>query len=127
MEKPGFIKKKFRRIKAASLFLSSCFLAGIIITVLIKIDKTKKMETRGSVKGILKNNTGKPVADAVVMIKDGSHEFNDIASVSNSQGEFFVSGIVIPGTYTLQIEHATGSITKEINVQSADSVIEINF
>lgn len=85
------------------------------------------METHGSVKGILKNKSGRPLADAVVMIKEGSHESNDIASVSNEQGEFFVSGIVIPGRYILQIQHDNGTITKEINVQSADTVIQISF
>ncbi len=85
------------------------------------------METHGSVKGILKDTSGHPVANAIVMIKEGNHEFNDIASVSNGQGEFFVSNIVIPGRYTLQVQHDSGSFTKEINVQSADTVITINF
>jgi Carboxypeptidase regulatory-like domain len=85
------------------------------------------MEMRGSIKGVLKTNAGMPVSDAVIMIKEGSHEFNDIASVSNSDGEFYVSGIVIPGRYTLQVEHANGSFTKEINVTSADKVLSISF
>ena len=49
------------------------------------------METKGSVKGILKDKHGMPVADAAVMITGGTHEFTDIASISNGQGEFFVS------------------------------------
>ncbi|MBC7934745.1 MAG: hypothetical protein H7Y86_05210 [Rhizobacter sp.] len=85
------------------------------------------MQTRSSVKGILKNKEGKPLADAVVMIKEGSHESNDIASVSNGQGEFYVSGIVIPGRYLLQIMHDNGTITKEVNIQSADIVIQVTF
>lgn len=89
--------------------------------------KKNSMEKRASVKGILTNKQGLPVADAVVMIKEGSHEFNDIASVSNERGEFFVSDIVIPGRYVLQIEQDSGPVLKEINVQSADSVISINL
>lgn len=85
------------------------------------------METRGSVKGILQNKTGRPLAGAVVMIKEGSHEINDIASVSNEQGEFFVSGIVIPGSYVLQVQHDNGTITREINVQSANTVIRVSI
>lgn len=85
------------------------------------------METKGSVKGILKDKDGIPVADAAVMITGGSQDFNDIASISNGQGEFFVSGIVIPGTYTLHIQLENSSITKLINVQSADSVVQINL
>ena len=127
MEKPGFVNRKFGRMKLITLVLSSCFLAIVITIILIQFNAPTKMETRGSVKGILKNNAGRPIADAIVMIREGSHEFNDIASVSNEQGEFFVSNIVIPGSYTLQIQHDAGTFTKEINVQSADSVIEINF
>lgn len=85
------------------------------------------MVTTGSVKGILKNKQGMPVADAAVMIREGSHEFNDMASISNAQGEFFVSGIAIPGTYVLQINHSSGTTTKEINIQSPDTVIIINL
>ena len=85
------------------------------------------METKGSVKGILKDKHGMPVADAAVMITGGTHEFTDIASISNGQGEFFVSGIVIPGTYTLQIQLTDTSITKSIQVQSADTVLQINL
>lgn len=109
----------------AAIILSSCFL--FFIFILIKYNAEKKMETRGSIKGILKNKAGIPVADAIVMIREGNHEFNDVASVSNSDGEFFVSGIIIPGIYILQIQHDSGSFTKEINVSSADTVLSINF
>lgn len=94
---------------------------------LFLIFKPKKMETKSSVKGIIYNHAGRPVSDAIVMIKDGSHPFPEIASVSNQAGEFFVSGIVIPGRYVLQIKHDTATIIREINVQSADTVIQINL
>ncbi len=127
MEKSGPVKTQRGRIKLAAIILSSFFLLAIIITNRLHFKKEKKMPTRSSVKGIVQNKAGKPVANAIVMITQGNHEFNDIASISNEKGEFFVSNIVIPGNYVLQIQHDNGSVTKAINVQSADSVITINF
>ena len=126
MEKSGFVKNKLRRVKSALLMLLSLFTA-IFIIIIFQDNKKNKMVTTGSVKGILKNKQGMPIADAAVMIKEGSHEFNDMASISNAQGEFFVSGIAIPGTYVLQINHSSGTTTKEINIQSPDTVIIINL
>jgi hypothetical protein len=126
MEESGLVNKKLGRINLASLILFSCFFI-IIITLLINFATINKMGTRGTVKGVLKNNAGRPVANAIVMIKEGTFEFNDIASISNEKGEFYVSDIVIPGRYVLQIKHETGQFTKEINVESANTMITINF
>jgi hypothetical protein len=125
MEEPGFVTNA-GRIRLAVLILSSCILFAVIITP-VNFKAEKKMEKHGSIKGILKNKAGIPVGDAIIMIKESNHEFNDIASVSNSDGEFFVSDIVIPGRYVLQVQHDTGSFTKEINVTSADTVLSISF
>jgi hypothetical protein len=127
MEKPGLVKTQWGRIKLLTIILSSCFLAGVIIINLLQFKKETKMPLRSSVKGIIHNQAGQPVEGAVIMIKEGTYEFNDMASVSNEKGEFFVSNIVIPGRYVLQIETNSNSITKEINVQSADTVFHINF
>jgi hypothetical protein len=126
VEKSGVVKNKLWRVKLAMLILLSLIIIIFVIDY-FKNDKKYTMVTTGSVKGILKNKQGMPVADAAVMIKEGSHEFNDMASISNEQGEFFVSGIAIPGRYVLQINHSSGTTTKEINVQSADTVIVINL
>ncbi len=126
MEKSGLVATKSGRVKLPALILLS-LISAIFIIVFFQTNKKSKMQTTGSVKGILKNKQGMPVADAAVMIKEGSHEFNDMASVSNGQGEFFVSGIVIPGRYVLQIEHSSGTTVKEINVQSNDTLIVINL
>ena len=85
------------------------------------------METRGSVKGILQDESGKPVKDAIVMIVDGSSDFNDMASVSNDQGEFNISNVVIPGRYVLQIQGNNQQKRKEVNLSSTDSVIRITY
>jgi hypothetical protein len=127
MEKSGLVKTQWGRIKLWTIILSSCFLAAVIITGLLQFKKENKMPVSSSVKGIIHNLAGQPVEGAVVMIKDGTYEFNDMASISNEKGEFFVSNIVIPGRYVLQIETNSNSVTKEINVQSADSIIKIVF
>ena len=85
------------------------------------------MIKKSSLKGVLQTTTGIPVAEALIMIKEGSHEFNDIASISNELGEFAVSGIEIPGTYTLLIQHPSGSFTKTIAVSSPDKVIHLEI
>ncbi|HVE62119.1 MAG: carboxypeptidase-like regulatory domain-containing protein [Chitinophagaceae bacterium] len=85
------------------------------------------METRGSVKGILQDESGKPVQDAIVMIVDGPSDFNDIASVSNEKGEFYISNVVIPGRYVLQIQGNDQQKRKEVNLSSTDSVIKITY
>ncbi len=127
MEKPGFVNPKWGRVKFVRIILPSLILLVVIIVITIHFKKEKKMQTHGSAKGIIQNKAGKPVADAIVMIKEGSHEFNDIASVTNESGEFYLSNIVIPGRYVLLIQHDNGSITKEINVQSTDSIIRVSY
>lgn len=81
------------------------------------------MEKRFSVKGILQDATGRPLGNAVVMITDGSHEFNDMASVTNDSGEFYLSNVVVPGRYVLQIEGANQSKTKEVNLTDSTSIM----
>ena len=85
------------------------------------------MSNYRSVKGIILDSTGSPVTDAVVMIKSGSHEFNEIASLSDENGEFYVSNIVVPGTYVLEINHGDTSITREVDIQSAERLLRINW
>ncbi|HVF96129.1 MAG TPA: carboxypeptidase-like regulatory domain-containing protein [Flavisolibacter sp.] len=84
------------------------------------------MEKRSSVKGILRDASGQPVKEAVVMITDGSHEFNDMASVTNDSGEFYLSNVVVPGRYTLQIAGPAQTVTKEVSVTDS-SAINITF
>ena len=88
--------------------------------------KQNKMESRTSVKGILQDSAGKPLPNAVVMITGGSHSFNDMASITNDSGEFYLSNIVVPGNYTLQIEANNESKRKEVTVSGTD-VIRIRF
>lgn len=80
------------------------------------------METRSSVKGILQNASGQPVKEAVVMITGGSHDFNDMASVSNGNGEFYLSNVVVPGTYTLQIEANNQTKKQEVRLTDTSSI-----
>ncbi|MCW3114694.1 MAG: hypothetical protein JWR18_3090 [Segetibacter sp.] len=85
------------------------------------------MQTKGTVKGILHDQSGKPLSDAIVMIVSGSYEFNDIASVSNENGEFRLSNITIPGKYVLQIQKDGQQKNKEVDIQNKDIQIKISF
>ncbi len=127
MEKSGIVKVKHGRAKFAGIILTSLFLLFVIFIATRQLIKEKKMQSHSSIKGIVQNNAGTPVADAVVMIKEGSHEFNDIASVTNDSGEFFLSNIFIPGRYVIQVQHDSGTITKEVNLQTTDSIIRISL
>jgi hypothetical protein len=123
MEEPWIIKLKRRRVHWVNVFVLSFFFYFYPACN----SKHKTMETRGTVKGILTDEAGKPVNDAIVMIVDGSSEFNDMASVSNDKGEFYLSNVAIPGRYVLQIQSNSNKINKEVNLQSKDSVIKVNF
>jgi hypothetical protein len=123
MEKPGIIKINRSRGK----FIIIILLCSFFYTHYNCNSKTKSMETRGSVKGILQDELGNPVRDAIVMIVDGPSEFNDMASVSNDEGEFNISNVVIPGRYVLQIQANNKQKRKEVNLSSTDTVIKITY
>jgi hypothetical protein len=152
MEEPGFIKMKSNsevasrksRVKTCDLrpcdlrvysfriIRPSKFLLTIFFSTCLYLNfncqsSSQTMETRGTVKGILLDQSGKPVNDAVVMIASGSSTFNDIASVSNESGEFRLSNVVIPGKYVLQIQNNGQQKRKEVDIQNKDSVISITF
>jgi hypothetical protein len=126
MEEPGTVNKKRGRVKLVIIILPSFFLLLLSIAIYQNCNK-KKMDNLTSVKGILLNSAGSPVADAIVMIKDSDYEFNDMASVSNENGEFFLSNIVVPGRYVLEIKYNNASITREVYVPSAQHIIRINL
>ena len=63
-------------------------------------NKNYTMPIIKSVKGTAYNQQGKPLTDAVVMITDGSHSFQDMASISNEKGEFYLDNLTLPGSYT---------------------------
>ena len=80
------------------------------------------MESRSSIKGILQDSAGRPLSNAVVMITGGTHSFNDMASITNDSGEFYLSNVVVPGAYTLQIEANNESKKKEVNVSDTQTL-----
>jgi hypothetical protein len=102
----------------------ACYMLPFVIVIFAVTCKPKQenMEQRLSVRGILQDTAGRPVADAVVMITGGSHEFNDLASVTNENGEFYLSNVVVPGRYTLQIEGRNQSKQKEVNLADSSSI-----
>lgn len=91
----------------------------LLLTIFSCTSNEAKVETRLSVKGILQDTAGRPIANAVVMITGGSHEFNDMASVTNDSGEFYLSNVVVPGRYTLQIEGENGTKKEEVDLKDS--------
>jgi hypothetical protein len=120
MEKFRLITNTARRVMGMTCLLLSFILLFSCQT------KNRTME-RGTVKGMITDSSGAPIADAVVMIVSGPAEFNDIASVSSDDGEFYLSNISIPGTYVLQVQHEGNIIKKQVNIQSLDSTVTIRF
>jgi hypothetical protein len=84
--------------------------------------KQKNMATQTSVKGILQDSAGRPVPNAVVMIVDGSHEFNDMAAVTNDSGEFALPNVMVPGRYVLQIQGESVTQTMEVNLLDSSAL-----
>lgn len=80
-----------------------------------------------SIKGNILTQQGAPVTDAVVMITGGTHSFNDIASISNEKGEFFLDNLTLPGNYTIQINRNGAIVNKTIHLNETDSVFTIRF
>jgi hypothetical protein len=105
------------------------FILPYVLLYFFSYCKTKpyEMETRKTIKGILTDQEGAPVADAVVVIVSGSSDFNEIASVSNDGGEFYISNVVVPGNYTLQINSKDQAIQKDISLAEQDSTISVSL
>lgn len=84
------------------------------------------METRTSVKGVLYDTAGRPIKDAIVMIAQGPGSHHDIASVTNDSGEFFLSGVEVPGHYILQINNGGESVRKDVSI-TGDDVLRLQY
>ncbi|MEO5681150.1 MAG: carboxypeptidase regulatory-like domain-containing protein [Chitinophagaceae bacterium] len=85
------------------------------------------MPVKKSVKGIVHDQGGNPVADAIVMVTGSAHPMQDIASSSDDQGQFYLDNLELPGSYTIQINHEGKIITKTISLQQTDSVFTIQL
>lgn len=126
MEKSGLVTAKRGRVSLFKIILPS-FILFLLIAGCYQWSTEKKAHTMGSVKGIIQYKDGRPVEDAVIIVKEGTGTFHDIASVSDGLGGFYVSGIVIPGRYVLQVQHNNGSFIKEVDIQSDSMVIRISL
>ena len=121
------MEKPWRIIFHNKAGILSLFLLCIIALNLVSCQpKQKQMDKRSSIKGVLYDGAGMPVKDAIVMISDGPAPHNDIASVTNDSGEFYLSNIVVPGRYTLQINSGGNTIEKEVTVNS-DEVLQLQY
>ena len=123
MEKSGHVTQHKRKGWLAITVILSIFLIGYW---LIKQNNFYMPSgTSTSVKGMLyKSATGAPVAGAMVMVAEGSHEHPDIAAQSDEQGTFYLPDIQVPGTYTLLINYSNESKRVTVNIDSG-SVLKI--
>jgi hypothetical protein len=83
--------------------------------------------TKKSITGIIKNSEGKPLEDAIITITQGSSEFPDIASVSDSNGNFSLQIVQVPGTYTIQANYQGNAKQKTFVLDSSSASIAFVF
>jgi hypothetical protein len=103
-----------------------CYLVpGILFIIWVFTKNNYQMTSTKSVQGMLyRAASGQPVEGAMVMIAEGAYEHPDIASQSDEQGTFYLSGVRVPGTYTLLINYHEQSKTVTVNI-TGDSVLKI--
>jgi hypothetical protein len=113
----------FQRRKGWWLLAAVLFCSFILIRVLIK--NNYHMTSTKSIRGMLyRAASGQPVEGAMVMVADGAYEHPDIASLSDEHGTFYLSGIRVPGTYTLLINYNEQSKTVTLTI-TGDNVLKI--
>ncbi|RPD46005.1 hypothetical protein DRJ53_14615 [Paracnuella aquatica] len=91
------------------------------------IAKSDKMATTGTVKGILVNSSGQPIADAVVMVAGGTGSFTDMAAITDENGAFYLSNITLPGSYSLQVQTGGASVQKNVQLTSSADTIRLTY
>src|SRR5687767_4908360 len=123
MEEFRHVYKQNRKGWLAISVILSCFLIGYWL-----IKNNNFVMTTGnttSVKGVLyKSATGAPIEGAIVMVAEGSYEHPDIAAQTDSQGNFYLPDLHVPGTYTLLINYSNESKRLTVNI-TKDSVLRI--
>ncbi|MFT3935334.1 MAG: carboxypeptidase-like regulatory domain-containing protein [Chitinophagaceae bacterium] len=120
MEKSWFVSKVCKGMVLAILLLyfSEC-------------DETVKnkniMPVKKSIKGILIDQQGKPVFDAVITVAGSAQSLPDIASSTDEKGQFFIDNLQLPGSYTILINYMGESTSKVISLREADSVFTVQL
>jgi Carboxypeptidase regulatory-like domain len=119
MEKPWFVKMYSKGMVFSILLLFySCHSSPA---------KNAIMQATKSIKGIVYDQQGRPAADAVVMVTGSTHAMPDIAGSANEKGEFYLDNLVLPGSYTLQINYQGNNTSKAISLGAADSVFTVHL
>lgn len=122
MEKSGYVNKQDRK---GWLIISVILFCFLIAYWLIKSNNYMTAGSTTSVRGVVyKSATGHPVEGAIVMIAEGSYQHSDMASQTDEQGNFSLSNIQVPGTYTLLINYNNESKRITLNI-TKDSVLKI--
>ncbi len=91
------------------------------------IEKQNKMATTGTVKGVLLDQSGQPVPNAVIMVAGGTGSFTDMASITNDSGEFYLSNLSLPGSYSLQIQSGGDSVHKQVQLSAPSDTIRLVY
>lgn len=91
------------------------------------VEKKDKMATTGTVKGVLLNQAGQPVRDAVVMVAGGTGSFTDMAAITNDNGEFYLPNLTLPGSYSLQIQSGGQLVQKSVQVSAPADTIRLIY
>lgn len=89
--------------------------------------KNTDMPATKTVKGIVYDQQGRPATDAVVMVTRSAHAMPDIAANADAKGEFYLDNLVLPGSYTLLINHQGNNTSKTISLGGADSVFTVHL
>ena len=67
------------------------------------------------------------MADAVVMVAGGTGSFTDMAAITNDSGEFQLSNITLPGSYSLQIQSGGKLVQKQVRLSSPADTIRLIY
>jgi hypothetical protein len=76
--------------------------------------------------GVVRDESGRPVAGAIVAVTSGTGRYREIAALSGPDGSYRLGGIE-PGTYELRASHPSlgmGSASAEV---SEGGSTEVNF
>ena len=85
------------------------------------------MPGKVTISGVVTDQSLQPQEDVIVMIIDGSHEFPDLAAVTNEKGQFQLPGLETPGDYTLQFKKDEKTQTKKIYVDKQPQELQVIF
>jgi protocatechuate 3,4-dioxygenase beta subunit len=76
--------------------------------------------------GVVRDESGRPVAGAIVAVASGTGRYREIAARSGPDGSYRLGGVE-PGTYELRASHPSLGMGSESAEVSEDGSTEVNF